>query len=385
MGGGFRYHAGMKEAIEQIQSQVQEAARLSRTLRVVGGGTKDFLGEPLQGQPLSTAGLSGVIAYEPTELVITAGAGTPLAEIQALLAEQRQYLPFDPPQWGASSTLGGVVAAGLAGPARASVGGVRDFVLGAHMVNGKAELLQFGGQVMKNVAGYDVSRLLAGSMGTLGVITQLSVKVLPLPLAEKTLAWRGRQEDALAQLLRWRAKPLPIDASCWSALASEAEMGTLWVRLRGAQVAIDVAVEHMRADTSESSLAWQDDGAALDWDAVRDQSHAFFSQPPAPDACLWRLSVPPATPVMTLGLPRLMEWHGAQRWFWANVQEAHGLRDWAARVGGHATLFRTSTAHAEADKKVGVYSKQAPVLTQINARLQAQFDPCGVFRTQRLG
>ncbi len=375
----------MKATIEQIQSQVQEAARRQRTLRIVGGGTKDFLGEPLQGEPLSTHGLSGIVAYEPTELVITAGAGTRLAEIQSRLAEQRQYLPFDPPCWGEESTLGGVVAAGLAGPARASVGGVRDFVLGAHMINGKAEWLQFGGQVMKNVAGYDVSRLLAGSMGTLGVITQLSIKVLPEPLAEHTLAWVGRQGDALAQLLRWRAKPLPIDASCWCATPDDAELGVLSVRLRGAQVAIDVAIEHMRADTGSGPLVWQDVGAALDWDAVRDQSHDFFALPPSSDACLWRLSVPAATPVMALGLPRMMEWHGAQRWFWASVQDAHGLRDWANRVGGHATLFRASDAHGELDKKVGVYSSQSAVLTQINERLQAQFDPHGVFRTQRLG
>jgi glycolate oxidase FAD binding subunit len=375
----------MNEAIEHIQSQVREAARLHRTWRIVGGGTKDFLGEPLQGEALSTSGLNGILAYEPTELVITAGAGTPLAEIQSRLAEQRQYLPFDPPRWGEQSTLGGVVAAGLSGPARASVGGVRDFVLGAHMINGKAELLQFGGQVMKNVAGYDVSRLLAGSMGTLGVITQLSIKVLPEPLAERTLTWLGRQEDALAQLLRWRAKPLPMDASCWCATPDDAEHGVLSVRLRGAQVAIDVAIERMNADTMGGPLEWQHTDTGLDWDAVRDQAHEFFSRPPAPEACLWRLSVPAATPVMALGLPRLMEWHGAQRWFWASVQEAHGLRDWANSVGGHATLFRTSALNGDADKKVGAYSTQAPVLTQVNERIQAQFDPHGVFRTQRLG
>jgi glycolate oxidase FAD binding subunit len=253
------------------------------------------------------------------------------------------------------------------------------------MINGKAELLQFGGQVMKNVAGYDVSRLLAGSMGTLGVITQLSIKVLPEPLAERTLTWLGRQEDALAQLLRWRAKPLPMDASCWCATPDDAEHGVLSVRLRGAQVAIDVAIERMNADTMGGPLEWQHTDTGLDWDAVRDQAHEFFSRPPAPEACLWRLSVPAATPVMALGLPRLMEWHGAQRWFWASVQEAHGLRDWANSVGGHATLFRTSALNGDADKKVGAYSTQAPVLTQVNERIQAQFDPHGVFRTQRLG
>jgi len=374
----------MQDAIQSIQAQVAQAARQQSHLRIVGGGTKDFLGQALHGDTLSTRALIGEIAYEPTELVVTAGAGTPLSQLEGLLAAHNQYLPFDPPRWGADTTLGGVVAAGLAGPGRASVGGVRDFVLGAHLINGKAEHLQFGGQVMKNVAGYDVSRLLAGSMGTLGVITQLSIKVLPMPLAQATLNWQCAQKDALEQLLRWRAQPLPIDASCWVADAASG-LGVLSVRLRGAQVAIDAARDQMLLDTRDSALHGLESATELDWFALRDQRLHFFANAPDDQACLWRLSVPPASPVMELGLPRLMEWHGAQRWFWASAHEAHGLRDWAARVGGHATLFRVSVAHGLADKAVGVYSTLAPALAQINERLQAQFDPHGVFRTQRLG
>ena len=372
----------MQEAIEALSARIQDAAAHQQVLRIVGGGTKNFLGEPLCGEVLSTAALSGVIAYEPTELVVTAGAGTPLSELNAQLQAQGQFLPFDPPLWG-EATLGGAVAAGLSGPARASVGSVRDYVLGANMLNGRGEALVFGGQVMKNVAGYDVSRLLAGSMGTLGVITQLSVKVLPVPLAERSLCMRGEQAAALAQLLRWRALPLPLDASCW--LAGERGTGELWLRLRGAGVAVEAAVAQMRESAHTAGLSLDEGADPLDWTAVRDQTLAFFTQAPSEDACLWRLSVPASTPVISLGLPRLMEWHGAQRWFWANTQEAHGLRDWAQRVGGHATLFRVSAAHGERDKAVGVYSALSAPLQAINTRLQAQFDPHGVFRTQRLG
>jgi glycolate oxidase FAD binding subunit len=373
----------MQKAIEALSARIQEAGARQEVLRIVGGGTKDFLGEPLRGQVLSTEGLRGVIAYEPTELVVSAGAGTLLSDINEQLHAQGQFLPFDPPQWGAQTTLGGAIAAGLSGPARASVGSVRDYVLGAHLINGRGEALVFGGQVMKNVAGYDVSRLMAGSMGTLGVITQLSLKVLPEPLAERSLCMRGDQQAALAQLLRWRALPLPLDASCW--VVDARGQGCLWLRLRGAGVAVDAAAAQMCQSAPAANLSLDDEATLIDWDAVRDQHHDFFSHPPSDDACLWRLSVPAATPVIELGLPRLMEWHGAQRWFWANTQEAHGLREWALRVGGHATLFRVSRCHGEADKAVGVFSELSAPLQAINSRLQAQFDPQGVFRTQRLG
>ncbi len=377
-----RYHRGMQQTIETLRARVHAAAAAGEVLRLVGSGSKDFLGQPLQGTALSTAGLQGVVAYEPTELVITVGAATPWREVVGLVAQQRQCMAFDPPVTGPDMTVGGVIAAGLSGPARASVGGVRDFILGAQMINGRGELLNFGGQVMKNVAGYDLSRVLAGSMGTLGIITQASIKVLPQALAEATLCFLGSQEHALAQLMRWRAQPLPIDASCW--VLNAAGDGVLALRLRGAAVAIEAARESMLAQAGSGHLAFDEPGT-MDWDALRDQRHAFFTQAPSEDACLWRLGVPAATPAMPLGLPRMMEWHGAQRWFWGSAHEAHGLRDWAKRVGGHATLYRVSAAHGEADKAVGVYSPLSPVLQTVNTRLQAQFDPQGVFRTQRLG
>ena len=375
-----RYHWPMQTTLLQLTERVRSAAEAGQVLRIVGAGSKDFYGAPLRGEPLSTQGLSGIVAYEPTELVITVGAATPWAQVVDVVSEQRQCLAFDPPCFSADMTVGGVIAAGLSGPARASVGGVRDFVLGAQMINGRGEVLNFGGQVMKNVAGYDLSRVLVGSMGTLGVITQVSLKVLPQALSEASLCFLGQQSDALAQLMRWRAQPLPIDASAWFEREGQ---GRLHLRLRGAAVAIEAAREAMLQQAAQGKLR-HEEALDVDWAALRDQRHAFFTEAPSEDACLWRLGVPAATAAMPLGLPRLMEWHGAQRWFWGSAHEAHGLRDWAHRVGGHATLFRSS-AHGDADKAVGVFSPMPAVLQTINTRLQAQFDPQGVFRTERLG
>lgn len=373
----------MQARLNDLCRHVAQAAKTGTVLRVRGGGSKDFLGQALQGTELSTSGLRGVLAYEPSELVITVAAATPWDEVTQTLAANQQCLAFDAPQFAPGTTVGGAVAAGLGGPARASVGGVRDFVLGAQLINGRAELLNFGGQVMKNVAGYDLSRVLVGSMGTLGVITQLSLKVLPQAAHEQTLCFAATLEDSLAQLQRWRAQPLPLDASCW--LNADSGQGRLWLRLRGAQVAVAAARQRLLAQAGAAHLQALDDAAVFDWSSVRDQNHDFFSRPPDPAACLWRLSVPAATPSMPLGLPGLVEWYGAQRWCWAQASAAQQLRDWAQRAGGHASLFRASAAHGASDKAVGVYTPLPPALQTLNQRLQQQFDPHGVFRSARLG
>ena len=245
-------------ALEELVERVREAHAHGRTLGIQGGGTKSFLraGGPSDEETLSTAGLRGISSYEPSELVITARAGTPLAEVEAAVAEQGQCLAFEPPRFGDGGTVGGMVAAGLAGPSRATVGGVRDFMLGATLLNGHAEVLSFGGQVMKNVAGYDVSRALAGSMGQLGLITEVSLKVLPLPPAQSSFVVRMKQAAALDQLQRWAGMPLPLNASSWAPLslgaddaqadddalrAHPTEDGYLIVRLRGALAAVQAA------------------------------------------------------------------------------------------------------------------------------------------------
>ena len=225
----------MDAALSALVERVQGARAGGQPLDIRGGGTKAFYGELPQGQALDVRGLSGISVYEPSELVVTVRGGTPLAELEAALAEKGQCLPFEPPRFGAGGTVGGMVAAGLAGPARVSVGSVRDYVLGATLLNGRGEVLTFGGQVMKNVAGYDVSRLLAGSMGTLGVILEVSLKVLPAAPATATLRFSMDEAQAIAQLNEWGGQALPINASAWWD-------GTLVVRLRGALAAVQAAI-----------------------------------------------------------------------------------------------------------------------------------------------
>lgn len=360
--------------------QVRAAVAARTPLRIRGGDTKAFHGEPVSGQPLDTRGFSGIVAHEPSELVITVRAGTPLAEVEAALAEKGQHLPFDPPHFGAGSTIGGAVAAGLAGPARATAGGVRDYVLGAQFINGQAEWLTFGGQVMKNVAGYDISRALAGSMGTLGVITHLSLKVLPVAPAEATLVFKLGQHDALEQLHRWGGQPLPLNASCWvkdDTAADRPEL--LFVRLRGAVAAVEAACERLAREAGGQRMDNAQSGP--DWAACRDQTLPFFNAP-SPDLCLWRLSLPQTAPVLELPFAQLIEWQGAQRWLWAPASAATPIRAAAARMQGHATLFR-----AGADGAPGVrrFDAENPALQAITKRLREAFDPLGLFNQNKMG
>lgn len=361
--------------------QVRAAATARTPLRIRGGDTKAFLGEPVGGQALDTRDWSGIVSHEPSELVVTVRAGTPLADLEVALAEQGQCLPFDPPRFGPASTIGGVVAAGLAGPARATVGGVRDFVLGVQMIDGRGEWLSFGGQVMKNVAGYDISRALAGSMGTLGVITHLSLKVLPVATAEATLVFRLGQHDALEQLHRWGGQPLPLNASCWvKDLTTPGQPELLFVRLRGAVAAVESACERMLREAA-GGQRMDNAQAGPDWAACRDQTLPFF-QPAAPDLCLWRLSLPQTAPVLDLPFAQLIEWQGAQRWLWAPASAAAQIRDAAASVQGHATLFR-----AGADGAPGVrrFDTESAALQTITSRLREAFDPQGLFNQNRMG
>ena len=275
------------------------AARAARTpLRLQGAGSKDFYGEALQGEVLSTHELRGILSYEPSELVVRVAAGTPLAELEAALAEQGQMLPFEPPHFGADATggtCGGMVAAGLSGPARASAGSVRDHVLGVRLINGRGELLRFGGEVMKNVAGYDVSRLMVGAWGTLGLLTDIAIKVLPCAPAQATLRFELNQAKALTHLHGWLAQPLPINASCWVRDdTTPTQPQCLYVRLRGAVAAVEEACTRLLADAPGQRLGPETDA---DWDACRNQRQPFFA-PPSPELALWRLSLPQTTPAL---------------------------------------------------------------------------------------
>ena len=378
----------MDAQLNSLIDAVRQAGADGRVLRLRGGGSKDFWGQSLTGEVLDTRAYQGIVSYEPSELVVTARCGTPLAELEAALAEKGQCLAFEPPHFGPGATVGGMVAAGLSGPARATAGAVRDFVLGARFINGLGEHLTFGGQVMKNVAGYDVSRLMAGSWGTLGLITEVSLKVLPVAPAEATLMCAGLPQKAALDLLhRWGGQPLPLNASAWVRdTTAQPVADYLFVRLRGAVAAVQSALVKMSADAAAlgAQVQTMDNAeASQDWRASAEQTLAFFDAP-APDACLWRLSVPQTAPVLDLPYPTYIEWQGAQRWLWAPASAAAALRELAKSVGGHATSFRASAKHAEVDKVAGVNTPLDAVQERIQQQLQKQFDPQGVFATGRL-
>jgi glycolate oxidase FAD binding subunit len=358
----------MDPQLAVLAERVRAASAQGTPLRIRGGGSKDFYGEQAQGELLETGALRGIVNYEPSELVVTVRAGTPLAELEQALAASGQSLPFEPPHFGPAATVGGMAAAGLSGPARASVGSARDYVLGLNLINGRGEHLVFGGQVMKNVAGYDVSRLMVGAMGTLGLITELSLKVLPLAPAQATLRFEMTQARALQQLNAWGGQPLPLNASRW---LDDGGGGTLFLRLRGALAAVESACRSLGGERID------DTQAARDWIDCREQQLPWFAALAGRD--LWRLSVPQTAPVLELPEAPFVEWHGGERWVRVAPGEGARVREAALAVGGHATLFRAARAEA-----AGRMTPLAPALAAIHERLKQQFDPAGIFNRGRL-
>ena len=356
-------------ALAEIRERIAAAVAARRPLDIQGGNSKRFYGNAPRGEPLPVAGYRGIVAYEPTELVITARCGTPLAELRAALAEKRQQLACEPPDFGGDATVGGMMAAGLSGPRRPYAGSVRDFVLGACMLDGAGRWLAFGGQVMKNVAGYDVSRLLCGSLGVLGVITEVSLKVLPEPMLERSLRLAADEAEAIALMNQWAGRPLPISATSWHA-------GELHLRLSGARAAVEAACEAFGRDHGATPLA---DGPAH-WHALANQKADFFSA--SHGMPLWRLSVPSTAVTMNFPGTCLIEWGGALRWLRTDAP-AEVVRQAAAGVGGSAALFRRPEA-GDAQNGAGVFDPLAPPLARIHARLKQAFDPAGVFNPGRL-
>jgi glycolate oxidase FAD binding subunit len=351
----------MEQVLEQFREKITAATAGKTPLRIRGGGTKDWYGQSLQGDILDTCEYAGIVAYEPTELVIVARCGTPLAEIEAALDERNQMLAFEPPHFGPGSTIGGVVAAGLSGPRRQAVGAVRDFVLGATLLDGKGDMLRFGGQVMKNVAGYDVSRMLVGSLGMLGLIVDVSLKVLPKPFLETTVRFEVSQNEAIERINTWGGQPLPISASAWHG-------GTLIVRLSGAVAAVKAAMQKMGGE--------EEPQAEVFWKELRNHENEFFAATSGPTS-LWRLSVPSVTPPLDLQGEQLVEWGGAQRWLRTDAN-ASTIRAAVEKVGGHATLFRGG------DKSAGVFHPLAPAVAAIHRNLKNAFDPSGIFNPGRM-
>ena len=354
------------DIVAQWSDRIRAATAAQRPLRVRGAGTKDWYGQTLQGEILDTRAYRGIVAYDCAELVITARCGTPLAEIEAALAEHDQMLPFEPPHFGRGATLGGCIAAGLAGPRRAAAGAARDFVLGATIMNGQGEVLQFGGRVVKNVAGYDVARLMAGSLGTLGLILELSIKVLPRASVEATLKFDAHGTDAVRKLNEWGGRPLPITASAW-------RNGTLAVRLSGNENAVKTARSVLGGEVVDAVEAERF------WEGLREQTDPFFSMIP-PKSALWRLALPSITEPLQLPGAQLMEWGGAQRW-WITDTDAQTVRISAKQAGGHATIFRAGSAY---DRSAGVFTPLPTPLMKIHRGLKAAFDPERVFNRARM-
>ena len=346
----------MQEVIQQFSETIRKAVAEQTLLRIRGSGSKDFYGLVLIGDVLDARVLTGIVDYEPTELVITARAGTPLHEVEKALADSGQMLAFEPPYFGPDATFGGCIASGFSGPRRAATGAARDFVLGVRMVNGLGEDLHFGGQVMKNVAGYDLSRLLTGSFGTLGLLTEVSVKVLPLPREERTLRFTLDEAVAIESMNKWAAKPLSISATCHVD-------GTLYVRLSGASAAVAASQKRLGGDIVE-------DGAVF-WKSIREQTHPLFRGTPA----LWRFSIKPTAGPLHLGA-QLIEWNGGLRWIPADLDPSKAF-DLAHKSGGHATLFRGG------NKRHGIQQFSSGLLA-VQKKLKRAFDPHGILGPGRI-
>jgi glycolate oxidase FAD binding subunit len=340
--------------IEQLQAATTDGTPLA----IQGGGSKAFYGRASEGRPCLVGGHSGVIDYTPAELVISARAGTPLAELEAVLAQEGQMLAFEPPHFGTTATLGGTIACGQSGPRRPYAGAARDFVLGVRCLNGKGEVLRLGGQVMKNVAGYDLSRLLTGSLGTLAVLLDIHLKVLPQPEIDVTLQQTCSADEAILRCNNWAGQPLPLSGACHID-------GRLFLRLSGSARGVAAASAVVGGDICE-------DGPGF-WQALREQQLPFFQD----DTPLWRLSVPAAAASLDLDGEQLLDWGGAQRWLKSHALPGQ-IRDTLAGTGGHATLYR------HGDRSGAVFQPLQAGMLALHRRLKQSFDPAGILNPGRL-
>ncbi|PWG64265.1 glycolate oxidase subunit GlcE [Sediminicurvatus halobius] len=351
--------ARVSDRSQSIAERIAAASEAGTPLAITGSGSKAFYGRAPQGEALDVTGHRGIVNYDPTELVLTARGGTPLAEIETALDAEGQMLAFEPPRYGGGGTLGGAVAAGLSGPRRPFTGAVRDMMLGTRVANGRGEIMRFGGEVMKNVAGYDVSRLMAGSLGTLGVILEISLKVLPRPVAAHTVVLETPMGDVFRHSEDWLRRGMPL-----SATAHDGER--LYVRLSGARSAVEDATRALGGERIDDAPGF--------WRSVRDHTHDFFTSEGPP---LWRLALPPGAPLPALDGALFSEWAGKQLWL-RSAADAESIRRETARLGGHATLFRGG------DRSGEVFHPLEAVTLRLHRELKRAFDPAGVLNPGRL-
>nr|CAA6817375.1 MAG: Glycolate dehydrogenase (EC, FAD-binding subunit GlcE [uncultured Thiotrichaceae bacterium] len=350
-----------KDISADLQAQVNNALSDNTPLNIIGGNTKNWYGNQPHGEALSTAAHQGIVNYEPTELVITARSGTPIKHIEEALESAGQQLPFEPPHFGASATLGGTIACNFSGPARPYGGAARDLVLGCKIINGKGEILSFGGEVMKNVAGYDLSRLMAGSLGTLGVLLEISLKVLPRAESEVTVVMDMNAAEGIDKMCQLDGRSLPITAACHHA-------ERLHLRLAGTEGAVKQAQKQLAGEVLESGVDF--------WNRLKEHELNFFN-----NNNVWRISVAPDTPVMGLEGKWLYDWGGAQRWL-VSTQSAAAIRSATEQVGGHATLFRTNYSSPYQNEQA--FHPLGTGMMRYQRQLKAAFDPQGIFNPQRM-
>ena len=357
-----------EQALSGLRETILAAADKRAPLEIHGGRSKHFLGNEPRGEPLDVRGFTGIVSYEPTELVVTARCGTPLEELEAALAERGQMLAFEPPHFGPGATIGGTIACGLSGPARVSAGAARDFVLGASLLDARGELMRFGGQVMKNVAGYDVSRLLCGSYGTLGVIAEVSLKVLPVPSMRTSLRIEIAADEAMSALHHWAGEPLPISASCWVD-------GQLVLRFAGSEAGVEAAATRFINRYRGRPLG--PEGGDAFWHDLREHRLPFFEGvAPGGEATLWRIVLPSVAPRLELPGRQLIEWGGGLRWYIGDAGAAE-VRAAAAALGGTANRFRGGVRDES-------FHPLSPAMFSLQRRVRSQLDPIGIFNPGRL-
>ena len=343
---------------DDLQYSIKSMIEKKQAFSITAGNSKCFFGRVAEGKEISVSEHRGILNYEPTELVLTARCGTPLSEIEAALDKHNQMLGFEPPHFTEQATIGGCIATGLSGPSRPFNGAVRDFVLGCTIINGNAEKMHFGGEVMKNVAGYDVSRLMVGAMGTLGVVLDVSLRVIPKPETETTLSYELTEHAAINRINKYCGQSLPVSAACFDG-------DRLYIRLSGSAAGVRTAKKLLGGEEESDSPEF--------WYKVREHKHSFFTT----QLPVWRCSIAPASEPLSLPGKQFIDWGGAQRWLVSDAKP-QTIFDKVSALGGHATLFRNG------DRTGDIFQPLHGKLRELHMQIKLAFDPHCLINPGRL-